>query len=812
MNSAHWQKIKQALIELQDTDNPELVLAKIKAQEPEIASEVARLFQFKDSLGDFLEPSGGHDRDQWLEELQLELGDNFTDFEQVGVGGSGLVYRARQLRPVPRHVAIKVMDTRLLHYSVRQRFQMERESLASLNHPHISVIHSAGESSQGFQYLVMEWIDGQPITAYCDTASLSLSERLVLFTQVTSAVQFAHQNGILHRDLKPSNILVADSADGPQAKVIDFGIATRLNPQADARITRDLGVFPGTLPYVAPERLRHPDGSPDTQTDVYALGIVLFELLVGGRPFMAASSFDLAHAVMNLDPKRPSRHLRDLPGSEAIASARNTSVKELCRALSTDLDWVVCQAIERDPERRYATVSELSHDLQRERTGLPVNARPPDWPYLMRKFVKRHAALALAASVLVATMCLSSVGFYVLYQRSESARQAETRARQQTEKEAHRTQAVAQFLEDMLRAPDPSHMGEDARVIDFLDRSAEDVQSRFADDPETLAQALISLGDTYLSLGSFDKAEVHYLNALQLMRDDVESARMHNKLGRHAIFTAQYESAARHLNRAHQLSLERPDMDPGLGLTIRYNLAILAEETGDLRGSFRELKILEKPIKELQPYDASLYFACVASIARVQSCLGKFKEAEQNLKTILKLQSEQFGESHPETLTTLFDLGKVLRNQGRFAEAETIHRRELALSTEVQGAKHPETLVSQEALVRTLIAQHKFEEARPLAEENLSLFLEVLGREHAFTPYAAFNHAQVLADSGEWALAEQQFLMAIEISLASAYVEEQGINRFRQSYAEFLMSIQRESDAGEQMRLIRESSDEPEVP
>lgn len=791
MNAHQWAQVKAALAQVMEATDPEHAVGSI--QDPLIRDEVARLWLAREDMGAFLEPKVAVADGPLVAELERALGQGYCNFRQIGHGGSSLVLQARQTEPVMRDVAIKVTDGRLVHQSVRQRFQMERESLASLNHPHIAVIHSAGETDNGYLYLVMEWIDGQPITEYCDHHRLTIAERLRLFLQVTHAVQFAHQNGILHRDLKPSNIMVVHSATGPHAKVIDFGIATRLDDDDEPRVTRELGAFPGTLPYVAPERLKDPHATPNTQTDVFALGVVLFELATGRRPFEGSSTFDLAQKVMKRDPPRPSRLVRQFADDSAVARARQTGVDGLARSLRTDLDWIINRSIDRDPQRRYATVVELTQDLERERQGRPVHARPPDWLYVIRKFSKRHRASVIAGLIVFSVLVGSSIGLYWLYRRSETARFAEIKARQKQELETKRARAIAQFLEDMLRSPDPSHLGEEARVIDFLARSAETVEATFADDPLTLAQVHISLGDTYLNLGIYEQAETHYVRALELQGEAGEATvRMLNKLGRHAIHVTHYSAARDYLDRAKTLSINELGSLHEMTLTIRYNLATIDEETGNPTAAMAQLLELQPLIEKQDPRDDQLYFGCLTALARLRADQGEFEQAVQSLRTVLQQQTQLLGERHPETLTTLFDLGKVLRKQGNYAQAEEIQRREWALSIDVMGEQHPETLVSLEGLVHTLISQKKYDTALPLARQCYHSFVDVLGKDHAFTAFGAANYAQLLAEQGEIDDADRLFREAIDIASRSSYDDQASLNRFKSIYARYQLAWDRD--------------------
>ncbi|MCB1050474.1 MAG: tetratricopeptide repeat protein [Acidobacteria bacterium] len=512
------------------------------------------------------------------------------------------------------------------------------------------------------------------------------------------------------------------------------------------------------------------------------MGVLLYELSCGFLPFEGANPFELAQKVIHDDPNRPSKRFRQ--------SANRTWRKRL----ETDLDWIVMKALSRDQNQRYQTAAELNLDLQRFRRGQAISAHPPEWSYLIKKFISRHRSAVFAGTTILAILVFAVLALLQMYRRSEQARL-------HSEQEAKRAQAISEFLNDMLAAPDPKELGEDAKVIDFLDRSSQEVESRFSADPKVLAQVSTTLGDTYLELGRFDKAEPHYQRALAIHPENsTEKIRLLNKLGRHAIHTLDYSKAETYLTRGLELANQNLPPGNGLVLALRYNLAILHEETGSVQQAFSELVALKPLMAQLGDDDLSLKFACLTSLARVRADRGELAQAEVDLREVLKLQEKHLGPHHPETLATLFDLGKVLRNQEKFPEAELIQKREWELSCEVMGENHPETLISLEGFVRTLIVQSKFEQAQPLAEKSYHAFLEVFGPDHDFTAFAIIDQAEIKAAFNQPAEAEALFRQGLALAKTMDYQEKTHFTRFCERYIAFLSQQGRTQEA-EKMRV-----------
>jgi len=404
----------------------------------------------------------------------------YVIIDTLGQGGMGVVYLAEQTAPIRRRVALKLIRAGRESHQVIARFNAERQALALMDHPNIASVFDAGSTDDGRPYFVMEYVPGLPITEFCDTHRLSTRARLELFQQVCAAVQHAHQKGIIHRDLKPSNVLVMDQDGRPLPKVIDFGVARATEQRLRERsLVTEHGVLIGTPEYMSPEQAGPNADNVDTRTDIYSLGVVLYELLVSGLPFTSAELrraglAEIHRIVRESEPRKPSTKLGELGAlASGVAEKRQTTVSTLARELRGDLDWIALKAIEKEPARRYASASELSADISRHFEHEPVEAGPPTTSYRIRKFMLRHrgAVAAVAITFLVAALVVSTA----MYARAERSRQNATESLEWVW--ASVSEATKE-IEDLKRAYNPASpagMGLGAREQENLQRRLNDI-------------------------------------------------------------------------------------------------------------------------------------------------------------------------------------------------------------------------------------------------------------------------------------------------------------------------------------------------
>ena len=439
--------------------------------------------------------------------------------ERLGEGGMGEVWLAEQTRPIRRHVALKVIKAGMDTAQVVARFEAERQALALMDHPAIAKVFDAGATELGRPYFVMERVRGESLAAYCDRERLTIPQRLELFLQVCEGVQHAHQKGVIHRDLKPSNILVTVQDDRAVPKIIDFGVAKAISqPLTEHTLYTSVAGFVGTPEYMSPEQAELGGVDIDTRTDVYALGVILYELLTGVLPFdrrtLKDKSIDeIRRTIRESDPLRPSTRVTQLgEASTDVARTRGAQPSRLKGVLQGDLDWITMKALEKDRRRRYGSATELAADLRRYLTMQPVLASPPKTMYRLRKFVRRHrvgvATAASLAGLVIAAAVITGV---------HASRVAHERDRANLEAAAARQ--VSDFLVGLFRVSDPSEArGSSLTAREILDKGAKDALETLQAQPELQSRLLATIGTVYTGLGSYRAAEPLLEQAVATLR------------------------------------------------------------------------------------------------------------------------------------------------------------------------------------------------------------------------------------------------------------------------------------------------------
>ena len=457
----------------------------------------------------------------------------FRILERIGEGGMGVVYKAEQRERVRRVVALKVIKLGMDSKEVIARFEAERQALALMSHPNVARVLEAGSTPDGRPYVAMEYVPGIPLTYYCETNKLSTRNRLILFISVCNAIQHAHQKGIIHRDLKPSNILVTMAEGKPAVKVIDFGIAKAVNAQlTDQTLFTRTGSLMGTPEYMSPEQALTSGLDVDTRTDVYSLGVILYELLTGSLPFdsqklHAGGVEGMARMIREAEPAKPSIKVTVMEptGAAMLAATRRTDIRTLRRDLQGDLDWITLKAMEKDRTRRYDSAAALAEDIRRYLNHEPVSASPPGAKYLIGKFVRKHRVGVFAAGALAAMMILGLIGtgyglirehaarkLAVSLQASEAqqradaiaARDAAERARIAAEAARAQADGANQFLRDLLLSSQGGSENAATQIVSAIHRLD---QGWLSDQPQMQAACRIALGYSYLNLSGVPMAE-----------------------------------------------------------------------------------------------------------------------------------------------------------------------------------------------------------------------------------------------------------------------------------------------------------------
>jgi serine/threonine protein kinase/tetratricopeptide (TPR) repeat protein len=741
-----------------------------------------------------------------------EIGSHIGDYKLLSVlgeGGFGMVYLAEQEHPIRRQVALKVIKPGMDSKQVIARFETERQALAMLDHPNIAHVFDAGATEAGRPYFAMEYVKGMPITEYCDRHKLGTQERLKLFIPLCQAIQHAHQKGIIHRDIKPSNALVTLQDGKPVPKVIDFGIAKALYQRlTEKTLFTEQGQLIGTPEYMSPEQAEITGLDVDTRTDIYSLGVLLYELLTGCTPFDSQDLRSKGHAEMQRiireqDPIKPSTKLTTLGGKLAdIAAFHSATADQLRKSVRGDLDWIVMKTLEKDRARRYETASALVTDIEHHLNHEPVTASPSSRLYRLRKLVRRNKGVFVAvgaiAAVLVLGLCVSAS----LYFREVSARRRAILAEQQAQTEASKSRQVADFLKDMFATVKPSvALGRDTTLLrEVLEKAATRVGEELGDQPEVETELRRVIGATFGELGDYDRLEAMHREALAIEKRLHGDEHPHIVVSLYGLVTAlsdegkleEAESLAR-----EALTMQRKllgDEDPEISKALN-SLAIVLWRQGKLAEAetlYREALAAERKLPSREhPYAAR----SLNNLALVLWKQGKLQDAETTFRETLAMAKKLYGQEHPDIARAMNNLAAVLYELDKPEEAEAMYREGLAMQKKLLGQEHPEIAKSLNNLAAVLKRRGKLGEAEAMQREALAMETRLLGREHPDVPGFLTNLAGMLKAQNKLAEAEQMHREALAIRKALFGPENPDVAQSLNSLASVLSKQNKPTEA-----------------
>jgi serine/threonine-protein kinase len=792
-----------------------------------LAREVCSLLDHARRMGSFLEePALGADfglpsQDSWTaDDLSGQLVGRYRLERCIGWGGMGTVYLAtRADAEFSQRVAIKLVKRGMDSDEILRRFRAERQTLAALHHPNIALLLDGGVTDSGQPYLVMEYVEGEPIDRYCDRHRLPVEARLALFLTICDAVRHAHQNLVIHRDLKPANILV--SRDGIP-KLVDFGIAKLIAPgeRPHATTPQERRLTPE---YASPEQVT---GRPvTTSSDIYSLGVILYELLCGHQPyrFPTRTPAEIERVVADGTASLPSEAVTRVEGNapddarvvvtpDGVGQARSARPDALARRLRGDLDTIVLMALRKEPERRYASVDHLAGDIRRHLAGLPVSAHRDTFGYRFAKFARRHrVGTALGA---VAVLLLGAAVSTVIWQARVASRQrdAALAAREQSE-------ATVQFLQEMLASVDPGERGRGVTVREVLDAAAVRVDTELASQPLVQAMLRTTIGRTYLSLGLLDASETQLRSALEQRR---------------ALLGPRHRAVADCLCDLSDVLYARQSLDEAQAaieqaLDIYRDTTTLVDTTGDrsadlpkalsrlgavqwAKGELKEAEEAHRQAlairREVRGADGIEVAESLNALGVVFLAQGRQDEAEPLLTEALEIRRNQLGPEHPLVAETLGNLAVALNRKGDLVGAEQLYLEELELGRRLLGDAHPEVAVTRKNLAMLYLQRGDL----AAAEEQLRAC--VATREACFPPtdhrvfLTQLDLADVLEQRGEWDAASVLLERALDSARSSTAPREKRTLALDRAAKVF----QAHGDTERVAALLDEARREPEMP
>lgn len=637
-----------------------------------------------------------------------ESTERFRIVRAIAQGGMGIVYEAEQFSP-RRIVALKVIRTDNASDELLQRFRREAETLARLHHPGIAQIYDAGllgPVGERRPYLAMEMIRGDPITVYAARMELTPRQRVGLLLRICEIVEHMHDAGVVHRDLKPDNILVDDRGE---PRIIDFGIVHLLSDDTDApdaRLDTEYGQLLGTLPYMSPEQVSGASVTLDKRSDVYALGVMCFELLTGRLPH-------------DLDKRFLHESLRTIQEDDAVR------LGDVDRSLRGDLEAIIAKSLEKDPALRYSSANDLATDLRRYLHNQPVEARRPGSLYRARKFARRHRRLVAVTMIVITLLLAATIITVTQAVAANNARVEAESQRVEAVRHSERATAVTEFLKSIMLSPDPSRDGREVRMVDALERAEESITDRFSESPQLESEIREMMGAVYHGLGLYEDSLEQFRRSMELMREI------------------------------------DPDGSPELATAI-HNYATVLAELGQLDEAQRQLGDAVAEFEEQLGADDEATLRAKGMLGYVLLRQGDPEKAETLLSEVVQTQRSTLGDTHLDTMGTLNTWAGALTVGGRLEEAIEVRRSLAASLEETLGANHPQALAARYNLIRLWQRLGDHERAVAAFDDLVPRQRQALGADHPYTLHVERAYADALVRVGRLSDAESLFAQTLE--------------------------------------------------